>query len=62
VLNALNHFRFELKSPGNQAAELNCRDRQKDLTPDTVHQKKFWLSGMLARQQASQPANWPVNQ
>jgi len=35
VLNALNHFRFELKSPGIQPANLNCRNRQKDLTPDT---------------------------
>jgi hypothetical protein len=35
VLNALNRFRFELKSPGIQAANLNCRNRrQKGLTPD----------------------------
>lgn len=25
------------KSPGNQAANLNCRDRQFNLTPDTRH-------------------------
>ena len=34
VLNALNRFRFELKSPGIQPANLNCRDRQNILTPD----------------------------
>lgn len=26
----------QLKSPGSQAANLNCRARQKDLTPDRI--------------------------
>jgi hypothetical protein len=34
VLNALNRFQLVPKSPGTQAANLNCRDRRKGLTPD----------------------------
>lgn len=36
VVNALNGFRLEPKQPCSQAANLNCRYRQKDLTPDKV--------------------------
>jgi hypothetical protein len=36
ALNALNRFQLEPKSPRTQADNLNCRRRQKGLTPDTV--------------------------
>ena len=35
ALNALNRIRFVPKSPRIQADNLNCRCRQKGLTPDT---------------------------
>ena len=34
VVNALNGSDFEPKSPGFKADNLNCRQRQKGLTPD----------------------------
>lgn len=35
VVNVLNRSRTEPKSPGIQADNLNCRQRQKGLTPDS---------------------------
>lgn len=41
VVNALTRFQFGPKSPRLQAANLNCRDRQKDLTPDSPQSKRI---------------------
>ncbi len=39
--NFLNPTNHQPKSPRSQAANLNCRYRQKDLTPDNQEMKNF---------------------